>query len=145
MGSKIISDGLTLPKALRIEITVVGIMVTPAVFNTKNVTISSVASSLSPLFNSCILFIAFKPLGAISSASALHDIGKIAIPDAILNKPGRLTDEEFEIMKTHTVTGSAILETFKNAGEDDYMRYAYNILKQPFRGDYAISQNQSRA
>ena len=66
---------------------------------------------------------------AISSASALHDIGKIAIPDAILNKPGRLTDEEFEIMKTHTVTGSAILETFKNAGEDDYMRYAYNICR----------------
>lgn len=39
----------------------------------------------------------------------LHDIGKIGIPDAILNKPGRLTDEEFEIMKTHTVKGYEIL------------------------------------
>ena len=40
----------------------------------------------------------------------LHDIGKIGIPDAILNKPSRLTDEEFEIMKTHTVMGANILK-----------------------------------
>lgn len=40
----------------------------------------------------------------------LHDIGKIGIPDAILNKPGRLTDEEFEIMKSHTTKGAAILK-----------------------------------
>ena len=39
----------------------------------------------------------------------LHDIGKIAIPDSILNKPGRLTDEEFAVMKSHTVRGAAIL------------------------------------
>ena len=38
----------------------------------------------------------------ISTASALHDIGKIAIPDAILNKPEQLTAEEFRVMKTHT-------------------------------------------
>lgn len=43
-------------------------------------------------------------LGAI-----LHDIGKVAVPDSILNKPGRLTDEEFELMKTHTVIGERIL------------------------------------
>ena len=36
-------------------------------------------------------------------ASALHDIGKVAIDDKILNKPGRLTPEEFDLMKTHTV------------------------------------------
>ncbi len=66
---------------------------------------------------------------AMSSASALHDIGKIAIPDAILNKPGKLTAEEYETMKTHTVTGSAMLESFKDAGNDDYMRYAYNICR----------------
>ena len=42
--------------------------------------------------------------------SALHDIGKLAIPDSILNKPGRLTDEEFEIMKSHTVLGSNMLD-----------------------------------
>ena len=40
----------------------------------------------------------------------LHDIGKIAIPITILNKPGRLTDEEFEVMKTHTTAGAKILE-----------------------------------
>ena len=40
----------------------------------------------------------------------LHDIGKIAIPDSILNKPGRLTDEEFEIMKSHTTRGARILK-----------------------------------
>ena len=40
----------------------------------------------------------------------LHDIGKIAIPENILNKPGRLTDEEFEIMKSHTTAGAKILE-----------------------------------
>lgn len=42
-------------------------------------------------------------ISRIAMASALHDIGKISIPDAILNKPGKLTDEEFNLMKTHTV------------------------------------------
>lgn len=42
----------------------------------------------------------------------LHDIGKIGIPDAILNKPGRLTDEEYEIMKTHVIRGGEILKDF---------------------------------
>ncbi len=49
-------------------------------------------------------------LDEIARASALHDIGKIGIPDAILLKPGRLTPEEFEIMKTHTTIGCEILE-----------------------------------
>ena len=40
----------------------------------------------------------------------LHDIGKIAIPDSILNKPGRLTDEEFKVMKSHTTRGATILK-----------------------------------
>ena len=42
----------------------------------------------------------------IALASFMHDVGKIAIPDAILNKPGKLTREEYEIMKTHTVQGA---------------------------------------
>lgn len=46
----------------------------------------------------------------IVTASSLHDIGKIGIAESILNKPGRLTDEEFEIMKTHTLIGASILE-----------------------------------
>ncbi len=45
----------------------------------------------------------------VKLASPMHDVGKIAIPDAILKKPGRLTDEEFTIMKEHTTKGGAIL------------------------------------
>lgn len=63
----------------------------------------------------------------ISSAAALHDIGKIAIPDAILNKPGRLTAEEFEVMKTHTTTGAELVRTLTGLGDTEYLRYAYNI------------------
>ena len=48
-------------------------------------------------------------ISLISMASALHDIGKINIPETILNKPGKLTQEEFEIMKTHTTIGDKIL------------------------------------
>ena len=42
-------------------------------------------------------------------ASTMHDIGKIGIPDNILLKPGKLEDEEFEIMKTHTTIGAQLL------------------------------------
>lgn len=49
-------------------------------------------------------------MDVLTYASLLHDIGKIAVPDRILNKPGRLTDLEFEIMKTHTTVGRRILE-----------------------------------
>ncbi|HPS57619.1 MAG TPA: response regulator [Spirochaetota bacterium] len=47
----------------------------------------------------------------IKLASAMHDVGKIGTPDGILNKPGRLTGEEFEIIKQHTVTGHSIFKT----------------------------------
>ena len=63
----------------------------------------------------------------ICSASALHDIGKIAIPDGILMKPGKLTEQEREIMKTHTVTGCRILETLEGMTDGEYLRYAHNI------------------
>ena len=66
-------------------------------------------------------------IAIICSASALHDIGKIAIPDAILMKPGSLTDEEREIMKTHTTTGFHILETLVDMADKEYLRYAHNI------------------
>ncbi len=39
----------------------------------------------------------------------LHDVGKIGVPDAVINKPGRLTDEEYEIIKTHPGRGAQIL------------------------------------
>ena len=47
----------------------------------------------------------------------MHDVGKIAIPDAILNKPGKLTPEEFEIIKTHTTKGAALLENISLEAE----------------------------
>jgi HD-GYP domain-containing protein (c-di-GMP phosphodiesterase class II) len=50
-------------------------------------------------------------------ASLLHDIGKIGIPEAILNKPGKLTDEEFKIIKEHTLKGVAILQPIKELEE----------------------------
>ena len=50
-------------------------------------------------------------ISLISTASALHDIGKIAIPSEVLNKPGRLTDEEFKIMKTHSAVGADMMDS----------------------------------
>ena len=62
----------------------------------------------------------------IVSASALHDLGKIAIPDNILLKPGRLTQEEFTEMKKHTTYGCELLENFKQE-DDDFYNYCYEI------------------
>jgi putative two-component system response regulator len=66
-------------------------------------------------------------IDTIASASALHDIGKISVPDAILNKPGKLTEEEFEVMKRHTTIGSQLVEQLQGIGDEQYLRYAYNI------------------
>lgn len=66
-------------------------------------------------------------ISIISSASALHDIGKIAIPDSILTKPGKLTPEEWEVMKTHSLTGCRILDSLSHIGNQEYLRYAHNI------------------
>ena len=63
----------------------------------------------------------------ISLAAIMHDVGKIAIPDAILNKPGRLTPEEYEIMKTHTVQGGVLLEKIPQMRDHAAFRYAYDI------------------
>lgn len=65
----------------------------------------------------------------IARASALHDIGKIGIPDAILLKPGRLTSEEFEVMKTHTTIGCDVLEKFKEKQSGDFYKYCYDICR----------------
>lgn len=65
----------------------------------------------------------------IESVSALHDIGKIAIPDSILLKPGRLSEEEFEYMKTHTTRGCELLDSIKEEWDDDTMDYAYEICR----------------
>lgn len=70
-----------------------------------------------------------KKIGMITAASSLHDIGKIAIPDSILLKPGRLTDEEFAIMKTHTIKGCAILDSIQDALDEDYGELSYEICR----------------
>lgn len=57
----------------------------------------------------------------------LHDIGKISIPDHILLKPGKLTTEEFEIIKQHTVLGGEIINTMRGIEDDEYLRYSREI------------------
>ena len=60
----------------------------------------------------------------------MHDVGKIAIPDAILQKPGKLTSEEFDIMKTHAARGGKIIrETFGHLGDDEYEKMAYEVAR----------------
>lgn len=65
----------------------------------------------------------------ITLASALHDIGKIGIDDKILNKPGRLTKEEFEMMKSHTLIGASILENLGLYQEEPLIKTAYQICR----------------
>lgn len=65
----------------------------------------------------------------ITTASALHDIGKIGIDDKILNKPGGLTDEEFKIMQNHTIIGASILENMGSYQDEELMKVAYQICR----------------
>ncbi len=65
----------------------------------------------------------------ISLASALHDIGKIGIDEKIINKPGKLTDEEYEIMKTHTVLGADMINQVLMEEDDPLIHYAYEICR----------------
>lgn len=67
-------------------------------------------------------------IALIVSASALHDIGKIAIPDSILLKPAKLTEEEFKEMKKHTLYGCSLLENFRQ-DESEFYRYCYDICR----------------
>lgn len=63
-------------------------------------------------------------------AAPMHDIGKIAVPDVILQKPGKLTDEEFDVIKQHTVNGGKIIkETFVRMNNHSYSRVAYEVAK----------------
>ena len=65
----------------------------------------------------------------ISVSSALHDIGKIAIDEKILNKPGKLTDEEFAIMKTHSLRGAEMLNAMEEHRDDPLVRTSYEICR----------------
>ncbi|MDC7239938.1 MAG: 7TM diverse intracellular signaling domain-containing protein, partial [Spirochaetales bacterium] len=64
----------------------------------------------------------------LSQSSILHDIGKVGIPDSILLKPGKLTEEEFEIMKLHTVKGAETIKNIENKMETDtFLTLGYRI------------------
>ena len=63
-------------------------------------------------------------------SAPMHDIGKISVPDAVLCKPGRLTNEEFEQMKQHTEKGGDIIrETFRNLGNEEYRKVAFEVAR----------------
>lgn len=65
----------------------------------------------------------------IVNASSLHDIGKIAIPDKILLKPGRLTNDEYEYMKSHTTRGCDILKDIKGIWDEEYQKVSIEICR----------------
>lgn len=68
-------------------------------------------------------------ISMITMASSLHDIGKIAIPEEVLNKPGRFTDEEFAIMKTHSAVGSDMLDDLELYKDEKLVRVARDICR----------------
>lgn len=65
----------------------------------------------------------------ITTGSALHDIGKIGIDDKILNKPGRLTPEEFEEMKKHTIIGAEMLKSLGRYQNEPLIKTAHEICR----------------
>ncbi len=65
----------------------------------------------------------------IARASSLHDIGKVSIPDSILTKPGPLTAEEMEVMKTHSEIGSRFIDSIANQDDELFIRYAREICR----------------
>lgn len=68
-------------------------------------------------------------IAMIMTASALHDIGKINIPENILNKPGKLTSEEFKIMKTHTTIGSDMIRQMTTKSEKPLLHVAWQVCR----------------
>ena len=66
----------------------------------------------------------------LAMVAPLHDVGKIAIPDSVLCKPGKLTDEEFDIMKSHSAKGGEIIkDTFSSISDEDYGTMAYEVAR----------------
>ncbi|SIO29104.1 HD-GYP domain-containing protein [Fibrobacter sp. UWB11] len=68
-------------------------------------------------------------IDSIATASSMHDIGKITIPDEILNKPGKLTKEEFDIMKQHSMNGAKMLDAIQFFKKEPLMKFAYDICR----------------
>lgn len=70
-----------------------------------------------------------KDVEMISQASSLHDMGKIAIPDSVLLKPGKLTKEEFDVMKTHAEKGAEIVNELQWVDDENIHQMSYEICK----------------
>lgn len=68
-------------------------------------------------------------IALIITASSLHDIGKVSIPEEILNKPGRLTDEEFKIMKSHSEIGASMIRNMDFPQDKPLVRIAWEICR----------------
>lgn len=79
-----------------------------------------------PKFSQTLLEADYK---TIIKAVPMHDIGKIGIPDNILLKPGRVTDEEFEVIKTHTTIGSDIIDGILITDDEIYLRHSRDICR----------------
>lgn len=68
-------------------------------------------------------------INAIASASVLHDVGKVMLSDAILLKPGKLTPEEFEYVKSHSIRGYDIVESIADMLEEEYVQLCKEIVR----------------
>lgn len=68
-------------------------------------------------------------ISLISTASSLHDIGKISLPENILNKPGKLTKQEFELMRAHPLIGASMLKRLPFHQNEPLVRVAYEICR----------------
>lgn len=82
---------------------------------------------LGELYPECAL--SNEEISLIGTASALHDLGKISIASEILNKPGRFTDEEYDIMKTHSAVGASMLEQLTIYADEPLVKTAYQICR----------------
>ena len=69
-----------------------------------------------------------RQIGLYCQAASMHDIGKITIPDQILNKPGRYTPEEYEQMKVHTTNGARIVDRIEMPGQDELKDYVRDVV-----------------
>lgn len=92
-------------------------------------------SRITELLLSCVMqrtnryHLTWQDEALITNAAALHDIGKIGIDEKILNKPGKLTKEEFEIMKTHTLIGAKMVEHLEAFREEPFVKVTYAICR----------------
>lgn len=68
-------------------------------------------------------------INVIASASVLHDVGKVMLSDEVLLKPGKLTEEEFEYVKSHSVKGYDIIDSISDMLDEEYAKYSREIVR----------------